>query len=203
MALSSEKEYWDQVAERCVLIGDRKGHFADNSWKRPNQVKRLMEHDWIGHKVLEIGTGNGVIGFILRHVCGDGFDYLGTELSEKFIEWDKSIFGLNVVQADVREIPGDGYTRIVAFDSLEHVRPDHREEGYAKISSVAAPGALLFIHFSYGVSYHDKEFDHPFGTEDLLRLEKHGFTLLKYDRTICKHPDGDIPYVFVVMERTS
>lgn len=201
MALPREKAYWDTIAGKSVSLETKKWSYSDNSWKRPNQVKHLMAHDWIGHKILEIGTGNAVIGGVLKSICGGAFDYTGTELSDKFIQWGRAAHGLNIVQADVRELPGEGYTRIIAFDSLEHVRPEHREEGYAKIASVAAPEALLFIHFSYGTSFHDKEFDHPFGTEDLARIEKAGFVMLNYERSICKHPHGDIPYVFVVMQK--
>lgn len=200
MPLQTESEYWDVIADKSVRISGPERVFTDNSWKRPNQLKNLMAYEWVREKILEIGVGNGVIGGVLRCLAGGG-SYTGTELSDKFIEWNGRMYGLNVVKADVREIPGKDYTRIVAFDSLEHVRPEHREEGYRRIYEVAAKGGLLFLHFSYGESFHDKEFDHPFGTDDLVRLEKVGFTLQKYERTICKHPNGDIPYVFVVMSK--
>lgn len=201
MPLPSEVDYWNSVANKSVSMGSESWTFTDNSWKRPDQLRRLFEYKWIDEKILEIGTGNAVTGGILRMVTGKGFDYTGTELSSNFIRWAKGIHNLNVIQADVRELPGQGYTRIIAFDALEHVRPEHRKEGYAKIAEVAKEGCLLFLHYSYGTSYHDKEFDHPFGTEDLLELEKAGWTMLKYERYICDHPQGAIPYVFVVMQK--
>lgn len=199
MALSRECDYWDTIADKSVNLGSRS--FADNSWKRRHQIARLMAYSWLDEKILEVGVGNGLVANALKMVCADTFNYTGTEMSPKFMEWAKKVHSLNVVQFDVREIPGDGYTRIIALDSLEHVRPEHRPEGYKRIYDVAADGALLFIHYSHGISHHDKEFDHPYGLSDLVELEKVGFTLQKYDRYKCEHPSGDIPYVFVVMRK--
>lgn len=199
MPLPSETAYWDTVADQGVNLAKRA--WSDNSWKRRHQVARLMEFNWLGEKILEIGSGNGFTGHILQMMCADAFHYTGTELSAKFREWSKKMYGMNLVEADLLELPGSGYTRIIAFDSLEHVRPEHRERGYARIHEVAAPGAILLLHFSYGVSHHDKEFDHPFGVADLVALERAGFTLVKYERYICTHPAGDIPYAFVVMKK--
>lgn len=201
MPLAAEKDYWDTVASKSVKMGPDGWEWSDNSWKRPHQLSRLLKFDFYKHKILEIGTGNGIIGGMLRMTSGDCFNYTGTELSEKFRQWAKSVYQLNTVCADVRELPGEGYTRIIAFDSLEHVRPEHREEGYKKIASVAAPGCLLFIHYSHGYSAHNQEFDHPFDVNEIVRIQAAGFTLLSYERYICHHPAGDIPYVFVVMER--
>ena len=198
MPLEREVEYWEGIAHRC--INDENG-ITDNVWKRPWQLRKLLNYDWIGENVLEIGVGSAMVAGALQVAVQAHWDYIGTELSQHFRAAAKRMFHLDTVEADVRELPEGQYTRIIALDSLEHVRPEHRAEGYAKIASVAAPDALLFIHFSYGVSAHDKEFDHPFGTEDLLALEKEGFTLISYERTICHHPQGEIPYVFVVMKK--
>ena len=201
MPLPAENAYWDRIASRCISMTGREVSFSDNSYKRPNQVKHLLRYDWVGHKILEIGTGNGIIGGILHLLTGSDFAYTGTELSEQFRRFSKNVFQLDTVNADVRELPGNGYSRIIAFDSLEHVRPEHREEGYRKIFEVAALGAKLFIHYSYGVSVHDKDFDHPFGLFDLECIEAAGFTLMTYDRTTCAHPAGPIDYAFVTFSK--
>jgi hypothetical protein len=108
---------------------------------------------------------------------------------------------LKIVEADVRELPGSGYTRIIAMDSLEHVRPEHRKEGYARIFQVAAKGCLLFIHLSKEVSCHDNEFDHPFGVRDFVMMEDAGFTLKIYESYKCEYPPGFLDYAFVVFEK--
>lgn len=198
MPLPSEVEYWEK---RSQMVVNENGLIADNVYKRPLQLRRLLDYNWINEKVLEIGTGNGVIAGALQTVVEGHWSYLGAELAPGFRQAARAMFQLDTVAADVREIPGHGYTRIIAFDSLEHVRPGHRAEGYARIASVAAPGALLFIHLSRSPSYHDKEFDHPFGLADLTALETAGFVLARYERYICRHPNGNLDYAFVVMQR--
>lgn len=198
MPLPSEVAYWEERSKLCV---GQQGLLADNYFKRPHQIRRLLEYNWIGEKVLEIGVGNGMVAGALKVAVQGHWNYLGTELSANFRQAAQATFQLDTVEADVREIPGDGYTRILALDSLEHVRPEHRADGYARLAAVAAPDALLFIHLSRSPSYHDKEFDHPFGLADLAQLEAVGFTLNNYERYICPHPAGALDYAFVVMQR--
>lgn len=202
MPLQSEIEYWDAQAQNLVID---KGLLRDNVYKRPAQLQRLLRYEWIKHKVLEIGHGNAMIAGALKVAVQGHFDYTGTELSPLFSQHAKAAFGLNSVQLDVRELhqlPARGeYTRIIAFDSLEHVQPGHRETGYHQIADMAAPGALLFIHYSDSVSYHDREFDHPFGLSDIVALQGVGFTLNSFERYRCAHPSGDLNHVFVVMQK--
>ena len=200
MPLAREIEYWDHVAGRCR---DEHGVVMDNVWKRPGQVRRLLKYEWIGSKVLEIGTGNAMVAGSLKLIAQGNFEYVGTELSSVFRMAANKMFQLETVEADVRELPGEEYTRIIALDSLEHVRPEHRAEGYAKIASVAAKDALLFIHYSHSTSYHDKEFDHPFGLTDLCALEETGFRLRNFDRYDCFNGKSKeyLDYAFVVMQK--
>ena len=168
MPLSSEIAYWDGVADKIVRGNSI---IKDNIWKRRHQLQRLLEYGWIDENVLEIGVGTGIVAGALKLIALNNMKYIGTELSEKFRECTKASFHLDTVKADVRELPGTGYSRIIALDSLEHVRPEHRAEGYSRIASVAAKDALLFIHYSKSLSLHDKEFDHPFGLPDIVALE--------------------------------
>lgn len=198
MPLPREVAYWEEVSKHCVGGGTL---LKDNVWKRPEQLKRLLAYNWLNQKVLEIGVGNGVIAGLLRVSVQGHWDYIGTELSANFRDAAGESFQLLTVEADVKELPGNGYTRIIALDSLEHVRPDDRPDGYAKIASVAAKDALLFIHFSQSISYHDKEFDHPFGLDDLRALEVVGFKLKTYEAYPCQLPNQVCNYVFVMMQK--
>jgi methyltransferase family protein len=195
--LPSEILYWEKIANKAVS----EKHFLDNVYKRPEQIKRLLKYDFIYQNVLEIGVGNGVVAGALQLAIGAHWNYIGTELAPNFRKWADKMFHLNIVEADIRELPGDSYTRIIALDSLEHVRPDHRKEGYQKIAEVAAKDSLLFIHFSKERSYHDTEFDHPFGLKDFVMLEEAGFDLKSYENYLCKYPDGDLSYVFCVLKK--
>lgn len=199
MPLSSEVEYWESVAHSCVGNNE----LTDNVWKRPEQIKRLLKYNWLGTKILEIGMGNALIAGALKVILQGHFGYTGTELAPSFREFAKRNFRIDAVEADVLELPGEGYDRIIALDSLEHVRPEHRERGYAKIASVAKKDALLFIHLSRSTSYHDKQFDHPFGLRDLVMLEDAGFVLNNYERYECViSKSGErMDYAFVVMQK--
>lgn len=198
MPRPKEIEYWNRVSQVTVRDGALR---ADNVWKRPHQIRRLLEYSWQDQVVLEIGTGNGVVAAALQISCETLWKYIGTELSEHFRAFAKAAFQLQTIEADVTELPAGPFTRIIALDSLEHVHPDMREDGYARIAAVAATDALLFIHYSHSQSYHDTNFDHPFGLNDIVRLEQMGFALQRYERYVCGHPNGDLDYSFVVMKK--
>lgn len=198
MPLASETAYWEHVSKPLI---SENGIKADNLWKRRHQVERLLRYTWLEQKVLEIGVGNGIVAASIQMTVQALWDYIGTELSENFRKSVASMFQLKTVEADVRELPDGPFTRIIALDSLEHVRPEHREEGYARIAAVAAPGCLLFLHYSHSQSHHVKEFDHAFGLEDLTRLEGVGFKLRNFERYACAHPNGALDYVFAVLQK--
>lgn len=195
-----EVEYWEGCAEQLVT---EHAILADNVWKRPHQVRRLLEYDFLGESVLEIGVGNGLVAGAIKVALHGQWSYRGTELSEHFRRHAKASFNLDTVQADVCELPDGPFSRIIALDSLEHVRPQDRPQGYERIAAVAAPDALLFIHYSNSPSHHNKEFDHPFGLDDLVALERVGFRLKRFENYRCAHPKVKEPleYVFVVMQR--
>jgi hypothetical protein len=196
--LAREVNYWGVMADKCV---DGKRMLKDNVYKRGDQLQRLLKHSWIDKRVLEIGVGNAVVAGVLKTILLGHMQYVGTELGKGFREHAKLVYGLDIREADVRELPDGEFERIIALDSLEHVRPEHREVGYKRMSEVAAPGCLLFIHFSKSESLHDKEFDHPFGLEDLQALEKVGFNLQTYERYSCPTNKEILDYVFVVMQK--
>lgn len=198
MPLQTEVEYWHDVSKSLV---DGNQLLKDNIWKRPEQIHRLLKYPWIDKRVLEIGVGTAVIAGCMKHVLLGNWQYVGTELGKGFREHAKALYDLDVLEADVRELPDGQFERIIALDSLEHVRPEHREAGYRRMAYVAAPGCLLFIHYSRSVSLHEKEFDHPFGLGDLMALEKVGFVLNSYERYPCLVKGKTLDYVFLVMQK--
>lgn len=201
MPESREIEYWDKVSE--TYVADR-GIKADNYFKRVEQIRRLLEHAWEKEDVLEIGCGNAMIAGVLKMMFLGNINYTATELSNRFIKNARKTFGLDVHQIDVRELhrlEKNKFSRIIAFDSLEHVRPGHRELGYHQIASMAKKGCKLFIHYSDSPCSHDPEFDHPFGLEDISALEGVGFRLNSFERYDCYNPAGNLNLVFLVMEK--
>lgn len=175
----AEVDYWDTMAKERVFSD---GGVLDNPVKRVPMMKHMLAYSWAGHKVLEIGVGAGITAAALRFLTVGKMDYLGTDLSPTFCA-NAERFGLKAVQADVTKLPGaDGvYTRVIALDSLEHVRPEDREPGYREISRVMAKGGRLFINIPLNESLHEMEFDHGFGLKDLVRLESNGLQLEHYN----------------------
>lgn len=194
-----EVEYWERCAKSTVIDH---AVLNDNIWKRSHQIRRLLEYDLFDQSVLEIGVGSAIVAGALRVALHGQWRYIGTELADGFRRHAKACFQLETIEADVCELPDGPFSRIIALDSLEHVRPQDRARGYRRIAEVSADGALLFIHYSNSPSYHDKEFDHPFGLEDLAALEKQGFRLRRFENYACAHPKvGSLDYVFVVMQK--
>lgn len=201
MPNAREVAYWEMVAEHAH---PDESTSTDNIWKRPHQLERLFKYNWINERVLEIGVGNGVVASVIGGSIHRKWNYIGTELSPRFAMFATKRGKMSIVSADVTELPeppSQGYTRIIALDSLEHVKPDDRDVGYRRIADVAADGCLLFIHYSLGTSLHNKEFDHPFGLHDICALEKNGFRLISFEQYDCQRPKFVVPYCFVVMKR--
>lgn len=198
MPLKTEVDYWHEVSTKFV---DGNNLLKENLWKRWEQFPRLMKYDWMDKRVLEIGVGTGAVAGMLQLALMGNWEYIGTELGKGFRDFAKNVYHLKVIEADVRELPDGPFDRIIALDSLEHVRPEHREIGYKRIAQIAAPGCLLFIHLSRSQSLHDPEFDHPFGLQDLSSLESVGFVLNSYERYPCLVQGKNLDYAFVVMQK--
>jgi hypothetical protein len=131
--------------------------------------------------------------------------YRGTDMSPIFVKNAVESFGFDVVRTDVTCLPGaDGeYTRILCFDSLEHVHPEDREAGYAELARVAAKGCLLMINMPLSEDqFHDVMFDHPFGAPDFAMLKKRRAWKMKtYEAYEAPVPTKARPSAFVVFER--
>jgi SAM-dependent methyltransferase len=192
----TEIDYWDKVATDVWRPAKR--GFLDNWLKRRIIAQFLLKSEWSGQKVLEIGVGCGATAALLALSCGRNWEYTGTDLSPKFIEAAGN-FNLKVVQADVLSLPPGPFTRIVALDSLEHVRPEDRPEGYANIAERLAPEGLLFINMPHDRSLHKDEFDHGIDLTDLALLEDVGLKLLKYELYQVQYDTYLRTYGFVVM----
>jgi SAM-dependent methyltransferase len=195
----AEADYWDKVAEAVTVGQDA---ISDNWEKRQILAQYLLKCRWSGQRVLEIGVGHGVTAATLALSCGRMWQYIGTDLSLKFAESAKRMFKLHVVQADVLSLPAGSFTRILALDSLEHVRPEDRPDGYKAIAERLERGGLLFINLPITESKHEDEFDHGIGLQDLVMLEKSGLRLHKYDHYAIRYgPDHLREYAFAVLKK--
>lgn len=192
-----EVAYWDDVAEATGLDGT----VSDNWLKRQMLGQFLLKSQWFKQSVLEIGCGNCMTAGLLALSCGRMWNYIGTDLSPKWVKWAKN-FGLDAVQGDVLSLPDGQFSRILALDSLEHVKPEDRPDGYRAIAERLSPQGLLFINMPKSESGHKTKFDHGIGLEDLRMLEDLGLKLSKYDLYSLQYPgQGRRVYAFVVMTK--
>jgi ubiquinone/menaquinone biosynthesis C-methylase UbiE len=190
-----EISYWDNA---CVMRG-----WGDNIWKRQEIVRRLMKLDLIGRSVLEIGCGLGTAFGSINVALLQHVDYLGTDLSPRFVSAANRAWKLNTVQAEVTHLPGEdhSYDYVVALDSLEHVRPEDRIAGYKEISRVLKQkGAMVVLNIPLEITLHDKEYDHGFDDSDLFTLLKATDMRLQFYEayTIIGAEDVPISYAWAI-----
>ena len=190
-----EIEYWNKVASQ-VFDG---GKIRDNWVKRERINKFLSCVQWYQQTVLEIGVGAGISAMTLAVSCGRQWTYTGVEMSPAFIQHARNFCGLHVVQGDVLSLPDGKFTRIIALDSLEHVRKEDRPEGFKAIVDRMAKDAYLLINMPCHRSSHDEEFDHGFDLRDLAMFEDLGLHLVGYELYRYVLPTGPRLSAFVTL----
>jgi hypothetical protein len=195
-----ECAYWDDVYQS-------RG-FMDNLRKRGEIAHRIFAITWLSKKILEIGVGLGTIASSIHVINLENVKYVGTEVSPIMSERCRKMMRLNVVNTDILNLPSieGGFDRVIALDSLEHIRPEDREQGYRNIGSVMAENATMVINMPLSKGSHDQEFDYPFGLSDIdVICQLADLKLIKYERygIIFPREDGDVllRYAWVVLKR--
>lgn len=166
---SAAVDYWNKVASNVVSLDKR--HFQDNFPKRRLIIKELLEFDFKGKKVVEVGVGLGIVPATIRLLYGE-LDYKGTDLSTHFCQAASDMFGLETHHADITELPFEDNQFDVAFlfDVLEHVNPKDRMDGFKELDRILGEKAVVFINNPLTESLHNPEFDHGFNDEDIHRM---------------------------------
>jgi ubiquinone/menaquinone biosynthesis C-methylase UbiE len=142
----------------------------ENIWKRVEIVRRLLAIDLIKKDVLEIGVGLGAAALSVTAALSGYWNYKGTDLSEKNCKFVENYSGLDVVRADIVDLPfkDKSFDVVIALDVLEHV--EHKERGYNEISRVLKDWGRVVLNIPLSISYHAKEQEFGFNTEDLYKL---------------------------------
>lgn len=194
----AESDYWDSVCRDTHFEG---GAIGDNWLKRMALMSFFSKYNWMQERVLEIGAGSAVSAGILKIAVGGMWSYLGTDLSPEFCAAAHSSWRLKVVQADVLSMPEGKFSRVLALDSLEHVRPEDRPDGYDNIVDRMDKKAVMFINIPLTESQHDGEFDHGFDLTDLHALQKRGLRLEKYDTYACHYAGTRRDYAMAILSK--
>lgn len=181
-----ESQYWDKQASAKLKT------YMDNIWKRQQIVRRLLESEIIGHQILEIGVGIPFTIQSIRYALGSFFKYVCTDVSQKYVDFARS-WKLEAVHTDATKLPGSSYTRIIALDSLEHVRPDDRPAAWKEIGRVMGGSCKVFLNIPVDETHHDLEFDYPFNIRDVCDLADATRTrIVRWEPYTANgvHPDG-------------
>jgi SAM-dependent methyltransferase len=199
--ISSAREYWDTVAKDCVSLDTNQ--INDNWWKRQQLVKRLLNYNFIGKRIIEIGCGVGITGASIRNTAGM-VDYLGVDLSPIFCNAANKALHLVTKEGEITNIPAESnhYHYMFLFDVLEHIHPRERERGYQEINRVLKANAIIFINNPITQSGHDEGFDFGFNETDLAKLCEVTKTRIEELSTIRIKPNGKMyEYQFIVLLR--
>lgn len=193
--------YWDGLAEKAWS-----GQIMRDNWsKRRLIVKRLLEYDLTHSKILEIGCGLGITAAVISLVHGYKLKYVGTDVSLKFIEAIKTLSRLNAVHAKCNNLPFDNgsFDVIWCLDSLEHIKPDERQDSYFEIGRVLGKHGLIMINLPLSETQHDLDYDFEFTDHDICNLMSatgtHIVKIEEYGGP--KEHNSSLRYKFVVLER--
>jgi len=192
-----EANYWEMVADANLADGS----FRDNPWKRIKLVPKVMEEFELDSRVLEIGVGVGITIATLIVVSMGKIKYVGTDLSKRYCDFVERHWKVKMLNCDVRRIPvpDKSFNTVWAFDSLEHVNPKDREEGYKEINRVLSDSSKILINVPLSESQHDTDFDFPFDESDIARLCK--ATSMNIKRLEKYTTDQARDYQFVVLAK--
>lgn len=166
----AEMNYWDDVAIR--VKGRNIGGMTDNIWKRCAIVSRILAHRPAHARVLEIGVGQGLAAAVTNMVCLGNMKYIGTDVSPAFCEFVEKRWKLQTVNTDVRKLPDGPFDMVWAFDALEHVRPEDRDEGYREINRVLDDHGVILLNVPRDESGHNDAFDFGQDDADIINLAR-------------------------------
>lgn len=170
--LDDISRYWDGVGKK--MIDDAGGRIIDN-WRKKRQIvlRILNRHNLEEKNVLEIGTGNGVIGASL-FLSFATLRYHGLDISPFFCESASKRFSLKVKLGSITAIPYEDkfFDVVMAFDTLEHIPPEDREKAYSEMGRVLKRPGIILINNPLCQSLHPPKYDFGFTHEDMEILAK-------------------------------
>jgi hypothetical protein len=161
-----EVEYWDIQASKKINPS------FDNIQKKGVLLEKIIrDGDLLYQNILEIGIGLGNIIKALKIIYFSNFNYVATDVSKLYVD-NALKFVENIFHTDICKLPRikHGFTRIICLDSLEHIKPEDRDQGFSEINMAMAEHCRILINLPCDEYKHDKQFDHTFGLNEINQL---------------------------------
>ena len=201
-------DYWNSVAEKSH--GGKQAYLIENVWKRQAQVSRLLQNDFFGKNVLEVGCGNALIAATINMLLMGNWNYIGTDISSKFCWFAKKNWGLTSLQLDFTELQHlhckveTSFDYIWFFDVLEHICADEMNRGFEHINELLAPSGKIVINnpSPSNPNYHHRDFEFGFDEVDLeVLLDTVCGRVIHKEPYSIKCKDQNLSYEWIVVER--
>lgn len=93
-------------------------------------------------KILEIGSGTGAM---VNYLSKQGYNAIGTEVNEEFINFAKSNFGINIekMSRDNPEFEDSSFDIVLSFDIFEHI--SNTDECLQEVKRVLKTGGYYLL----------------------------------------------------------
>jgi len=115
--LKAQQQRYDRTWRKGLQAGKEQRGNLQTNLEFLSQVKLLKP----GHKILEIGCG---IGSIVSELSKQGYDAIGTDISQEAISYGLKKYGdinLQVQAAEMLEFEDGTFDVVLSFDLFEHI----------------------------------------------------------------------------------
>lgn len=196
-------EYWENVYRHSVP--EDGSTITTNFFKRPALMRRILDYDFFGKNIVEIGCGIAIIGGILRILHGGGFTYLGTDPCEYACKISSDMFNVRVGTAAANSLPCEDKSvdYVFAFDVLEHIEVDVLDSVAIEMDRILnIESGKILVNNPLGPSRHDPRYDFDLSLEGLARFARMaGLRIERVENYFGAGPMEPIPYQFIAMGR--
>jgi len=132
--------YYDYLADEESRLHEAEGRY-----------ERDLKRDLVpGARVLELGCATGSLLSVLRR---HGHDVVGVDLSARFVEAARKLYGLHVISGDLLDVtlPHERFDAIILFGTMGNLQRLHTY--LLRFRELLAPAGILLFNFADAGSF--------------------------------------------------